>query len=78
MDTKLDDVELRDEDVELGNIPLVSVNGHEEIDASDHDEHATKSFIASTGLSSDEASLRLKIYGRNELQDKHKPKVRKL
>lgn len=75
MDSKLDDVDLGVGDVELGNIPLVSENGYNESDKFDHDEHEETPFIPSTGLSSDEASIRLKIHGRNELQDKHKPKV---
>lgn len=39
------------------------------------DEHTTKEFVPSKGLTSQEASARLIQYGRNELEDKKVPKV---
>jgi hypothetical protein len=47
--------------------------GHE---AGGEDEHSKKiEFIESVGLSSQEAEELLQKYGRNELEDKKKPKV---
>ncbi len=40
------------------------------------DSEKTKEFVASKGISSNEAKDLLQRYGRNELPEKKKPKVR--
>lgn len=44
--------------------------------AMEDEEETQKEFVPSHGLSSSEAAALLARWGRNELEEKHKPKVR--